>query len=271
VKDTTIVEARPAASVLLLRQGPDGLQVFMVVRHHRIDFASGATVFPGGKVATGDRRAIVRERADGADGLDDDALALRTAAIRESFEECGLLLARAKAESALLAAARVAGLEHYREPLHRDETEIGAMLEAEDLVLACDRLIPFSHWITPDFVPKRFDTWFFVAEAPSGQAGLHDGREAVDSLWIEPRRAMAEADDGTRKIVFATRAQLYRLAESGTVAEALASAKSRPTPAITPWLEQREGGAVLRVPPEAECPIDEIPLDVAQGGRPARG
>ncbi len=271
MKQPAIAEARPAASVLLLREGPDGLQVFMVVRHHRIDFASGATVFPGGKVAEGDGRAIVRERADGADGLDDAALALRAAAIRESFEECGLLLARPKAESELLTAERLAGLEHYREPLHRDEAEIGAMLEAEDLVLACDRLTPFSHWITPDFVPKRFDTWFFVAEAPSGQAGLHDGREAVDSLWIEPRRAMAEADDGTRKVVFATRAQLHRLAESDTLADALASAKTHPTPAITPWLEAREGGAVLRVPPEAECPIDEIPLAVAQGGRPAGG
>ncbi len=270
MKEPAIVEARPAASILLLREGPAGLQVFMVVRHHKIDFASGATVFPGGKVAEGDGRANVRQRADGADGLDDSALALRAAAIRESFEECGLLLARSKAESELLSAARVAGLEHYREPLNRDEIGIGVMLENEDLMLACDRLTPFSHWITPDFVPKRYDTWFFLAEAPTDQAGLHDGHEAVDSLWIEPRRALAEADDGTRRVVFATRAQLHRLAESETLADAFARAKSRSIPAIMPWLEQRESGAVLRVPPEAECPIDEIPIDVAQGGRKAR-
>ncbi len=270
MKDTAIVEARPAASILLLRDGPAGLQVFMVVRHHQIDFASGATVFPGGKVAEGDRQSAVRKRADGADGLDDSALALRAAAIRESFEECGLLLARSKAESELLAAARVAGLEHYREPLNRDEIGIGAMLENEDLVLACDRLTPFSHWITPDFVPKRYDTWFFLAAAPADQAGLHDGREIVDSLWIEPRRALAEADDGTRRVVFATRAQLHRLAESETMADACARARGRPIPEIKPWLERRESGAVLRVPPEAECPIDEVPVSVAQGGRPAR-
>ena len=270
MKDTTIAEARPAASILLLREGPEGLQVFMVVRHHQIDFASGATVFPGGKVAEGDYRAVVRERADGADGLDDSALALRAAAIRESFEECGLLLARSSEESELLPAARLAQLEHYRGPLHRDEIEIGAMLEKEDLVLACDRLTPFSHWVTPDFVPKRFDTWFFLAEAPTDQAGLHDGREAVDSLWIEPRRALAEADDGKQRIVFATRAQLHRLAESDGTADAMAMARDRPIPEIKPWLEQRESGAVLRVPPEAECPIDEIPVEVAQGGRPAR-
>lgn len=271
MKKPTIVEARPAASVLLLREGPDGLQVFMVVRHHQIDFASGATVFPGGKVAEGDGRAIVRARADGADELDDGALALRTAAIRESFEECGLLLARSRQESELLPAARVAGLEHYREPLHRDEAEIGTMLENEDIVLACDRLTPFSHWITPDFAPKRYDTWFFLATAPADQAGLHDGHEAVDSLWIEPRRALAEAEDGTRQVVFATRAQLHRLAESENPDDAFASARARSIPAIKPWIEQRDSGAVLRVPPEAECPIDEVPVAVAQGARPARG
>ena len=95
----TVVPAILAASVLLVRDGAAGLEVFMVVRHREIEFASGATVFPGGRVAASDREADLRARCNGADTLDAESLALRAAAIRECFEECGVLLAQTGASS----------------------------------------------------------------------------------------------------------------------------------------------------------------------------
>ena len=106
------VAPRPAATVLLLRDGADALEVFMVVRHHEIDFASGALVFPGGRVDTGDH--VIAERPDlcpGPEGIDAMAMALRVAAIRETFEECGILLARPRGSERLIPAERLRDIE----------------------------------------------------------------------------------------------------------------------------------------------------------------
>src|SRR5215471_3788011 len=172
---------RPATTVLLLRPSTRGnpssdLEVFMVVRHHQIDAFSGALVFPGGKLEAADGDSRLRACAGGADTLDDEQLKFRVAGVREAFEECGILLARKRGERALVAAVDLAGIEQrWRKKLADDEASIVDLVEAEDLELATDLMVPYAHWITPTFAPRRFDTWFFLAEAPEDQAALHDG------------------------------------------------------------------------------------------------
>jgi len=109
--------------------------------------------------------------------------------VREAFEECGILLARQRGQRALIAAVDLKGIEdRWRARLAKDEASIVDLVEAEDLELATDLMVPFAHWITPTFAPRRFDTWFFLAEAPEDQIALHDGSESVDSVWIAPVR-----------------------------------------------------------------------------------
>src|SRR5690606_23097129 len=133
---------RLASTILLLRDGAQGLEVFMVVRHHQIDFASGALVFPGGSIDAADRDPRVRARTSGCDAFDDDDLAFRVAAIREACEECGVLRARPEGCRDLVDADRLKQLEDlYREPLERGEVGIADMLERESLELACAQLV----------------------------------------------------------------------------------------------------------------------------------
>ena len=155
----------PAATILLVRDSAEGIEVFMVVRHHQIDFASGALVFPGGKVDALDRAEGVRGRVDGAEGLDDWEFSMRVAAIREAFEESAVLLAREERTGRVVDAARLKALDPYRDPLNKGEIGIADFLEREGLRLAGDMLTPFAHWITPNMMPKRFDTRFYLAAA----------------------------------------------------------------------------------------------------------
>ncbi|MBW2419240.1 MAG: NUDIX domain-containing protein [Deltaproteobacteria bacterium] len=225
---TAPAPALPSASVLLLRDGRAGLEVFMVERHHAMDFASRATVFPGGKVDEGDWSVRARASARGARDLAAYEAALRIAALRETFEECGVLLARPAGRSELVSAPRLQGIaERYREHLRSGAGAIDELLAGEDLELACDLLVPFSRWITPKDSPKRFDTFFYLAAAPADQAALHDGYESVDSLWTTVADAADDAAAGRRKIILPTLANLRLLGESASVAEALVAASRR--------------------------------------------
>jgi 8-oxo-dGTP pyrophosphatase MutT (NUDIX family) len=254
--------ARPASTLLLIRDGLSGLEVFLVERHHQIDFAGGATVFPGGKVEPGDQDPALRARCAGAAALDDDALAFRVAAIREAFEECGVLLARPRGQQALLPVARLADLlKRYRAEVREHRVSIADLASAEDLELACDLLVPFAHWITPEGMPKRFDTWFFLMAAPPGQFAAHDGTESVDSTWISPRRALEQADAGKRTVIFPTRMNLAKLARSSTTAEAVAAARASRIVTVLPRVERGPGGLVLRIPAEADYDLVEAPID----------
>lgn len=256
-----IAPARLAATVLLLRDGADGLEVFMVVRHQQIDFASGALVFPGGKLAPGDHDPAAQARCAGVTGMDADAIALRIAAVREAFEECGVLLARPRGSTAFVDPARVATLgPRYRAALDKGAIGVAAMLEAEDLVLAGDALVPFAHWTTPTFMPKRFDTRFYLAAAPAEQVLLHDGSEAVDSVWIRPQDALAQADAGTRTLVPATRLNVEKLGRSRSVADALAAARADTIIEVLPERIDTASGIRLRIPAAAGYGITEFLL-----------
>ncbi len=248
---------RPATTVLLLRpsvpgEGTSPLEVFMVVRHHAIDSFSGALVFPGGKLEDADGDARLRARCGGADRIADDELKFRIAGVREAFEECGVLLARKRGQRALIAAADLKAIEEkWRAKLAKDEASIIDLVEAEDLEIATDLMVPFAHWITPTFVPKRFDTWCFLAEAPQDQIALHEGSESVDSVWIGAQQAIDEATAGRRTLVHATTKNLELLAEAKTVTGALAAASARKIVTVQPWVETRDGKRYLHIPPDA--------------------
>ncbi len=260
--DTRIL---PASTVLLLRDGPHGLEVFMVVRHHQIDFAAGAMVFPGGKLHADDQQPEVRRRCDGAEGLDDDGLAFRVAAIREGFEECGVLLARPEGAQRLITAGEAARLEADRRRLEQGEVAIADFLARARLRLACDLLLPFAHWITPVVMPKRFDTHFFLAAAPADQLAAHDGGESVDSVWVRPQDALAAAERGDRTIIFPTKLNLMKLAESASVAEAFERARRTPIVTVLPEVDTSSGTPRLRIPPEAGYAVTETTLEALSG------
>ena len=267
---TTAAEPRPATTVLLVRPSKPGdmaspLEVFMVVRHHQIDAFSGALVFPGGKLedADGDPRLRARcggaqARSDGANRIGDGELKFRIAGVREAFEECGILLARKRGQRAVIAAADLLAIEKkWRARLAKDEASIVDLVEAEDLELATDLMVPFAHWITPTFAPRRFDTWFFLAEAPQDQIALHDGSELVE-LGVdrragrdrrghrrpphpgprhdqEPRAARRRQDRHRRDLARRPNARSSRSSPGSRTGTANASCTSRRMPAIATW------------------------------------
>ncbi len=256
-----VPDARLAATILMLRDGEQGLEVFMVVRHQKIDFATGALVFPGGKLAPTDSASGLEAHCTGYQDLTADQRALRVGAIREAFEECGMLLARKKGERDLIDADRLAPIgEQYRKPLDRGETGMLDMLLAENLELACETLMPFAHWITPTFMPKRFDTHFYLARAPAGQVGRHDGREMVDSVWIRPADAIAQAKAGSRTIVPATLLNVEKLAKSDSVDQALENARASQVVTVLPEARQEGGNIHLSIPANAGYEVTEFSL-----------
>lgn len=221
----TPVLARPAATILLLRDSSAGLEVLMVARAREVDFASGALVFPGGRV----------EPTDAALAPPQDPLgAFRVAAIREAWEESGILLA------------------HPPGPELPPEGDFLAHLHARGLQPSHAALTPFAHWITPAHSPKRFDTHFFLAHAPEGQEAVHDGREAVEAVWIRPELALEAAEAGQRTLVFPTRLNLLRLARFGSTAAAIAAARTAPVVTVMPEpIPDGAGGTLLRIPEAA--------------------
>jgi 8-oxo-dGTP pyrophosphatase MutT (NUDIX family) len=244
---------RQAATVILLRDAEEGPEIFMVVRHHQIDFASGALVFPGGSLDPDDRRIAERPewRVD-VPGADVAAMTFRIAAIREAFEECGVLLARRAGADNLLPAGELAAIDKaHRQALCAGTISFAAIIEEERLVLATDLLEPFAHWITPVGMPKRFDTHFFLAIAPEDQAALHDGGEAVDSTWITASQALSEAKAGRYTLVFATERNLYKLAPHNSAAELLAAARNSDIVTVQPEIVKTPTGRQLHIPAAA--------------------
>ena len=217
---------RAASTILLLRDSVSTageIEVFMMVRHYEIDFNSGALVFPGGSVDKGDQEIIADPSLySGREGLDAATLSFRIAAIRETFEESGILLARPRGSKALVDAKRAGEIEAaHRADLCESKITFLKVLTDNGMVLALDELVPYAHWITPEGMPKRFDTWFFLAAAPPEQAGAHDGKESTDSIWVSPREALEGGDSGRFKLPFPTTRNLIRLGKQANVQAAL--------------------------------------------------
>jgi 8-oxo-dGTP pyrophosphatase MutT (NUDIX family) len=250
-----VVAARPASTILLLRESSRAgeIEVFMMVRHYEIDFNSGALVFPGGSVDKGDEEIIAKpELYSGGEGLDQASLSFRIAAIRETFEESGILLARPKGSKSLVDAKRVSEIEaNSRAALCEGKTTFQKVLGDNGMLLALDELVPYAHWITPEGAPKRFDTWFFLAAAPPAQLGGHDGKESTDSIWLSPREALAGGESGRFKLPFPTTRNLIRLGKQNSVEAALDDSRGKPVVTVMPVMTKLNGGRQLRIPLEA--------------------
>src|SRR5580700_5564824 len=248
------VAPRPASTILLLRDSTEReIEVFMMVRHYEIDFNSGALVFPGGSVDKGDQEIIVDPALySGGEGLDAGALSFRIAAIRETFEESGILLARPRHSKTLIDAKRAGEVEAiHRAALCDGKTTFPEVISDNGLSLALDELVPYAHWITPEGMPKRFDTWFFLAAAPPEQAGAHDGRESTDSIWLSPREALAGGESGRFKLPFPTTRNLIKLGKQSSVRAALDDSRGKPVVTVMPVMTKLNGGRQLRIPREA--------------------
>ena len=228
------VAIREAATVMLVRDAP-GLEVFMVRRNLASTFVPGAYVFPGGQVDPADASDRYLARAPGFDpGAADAAVGTAAsarfwiAAVRESFEEAGVLVARARHGGAALdETADHDTLAADRLRLLRGDTDLAAILDAHDAVLDLGALVPFSRWITPAGAPKRFDTWFFVAPAPVGHAYAHDDGEMVASEWVHPDDALARARSGEIELIYPTIRSLLVMRRYPTAAAFLAAARDR--------------------------------------------
>jgi 8-oxo-dGTP pyrophosphatase MutT (NUDIX family) len=209
----TDVPIKPAATVMLLRDTTDGLEVFMLRRTNNAVFAGGMYVFPGGKV-------------DPADGEGDEAY--RVAAIRECYEEAGVLLA-VDADGRMVDDGHPA-LAH-RVAVYDGDVDVRALAEEHGLRLATDALPWTSHWITPKGeTARRFDTRFFMAAHPAGQTSHHDDNETVASMWVRPSDALTRWEAGELQLMPPTVTNLQFLDAHDSVAAAMAAGWAVGTP-----------------------------------------
>jgi 8-oxo-dGTP pyrophosphatase MutT (NUDIX family) len=240
-------EPRPSATVLIIRDGPTGLEVYMVARERQVDMASGAVVFPGGKLDADDRSPVFAALAP--DGGPDRAHWI--AAVRETFEETGLLIAHRADGRPLDGETAAAVREEFRTPLLDGRIKFSEVMTAAGLVPALDLMAPFAHWITPASVPKRFDTHFFLLSALPGQEASPDMREAVKGFWRSPTDLVADADAGRMTLVPATKWNIALLGESTTVSDAFAATRARPVRTVMPTMEKADGGIRLSIRTDA--------------------
>lgn len=243
------VQPVDASTVILVRHGePVGSpwQCYMVRRHVRSEFAADVYVFPGGKVDAVDAEPKLLERVDSEPRPLEHGesrerwLALQVAAIRELFEEAGVLLARA-AEGGLVRCQAGGGqrFDECRREMHEGNITFLDMLTDEDLRLAADRLHSFSRWITPVDLPRRYDTRFFVAEMPHGQVPLHDSRETTDGVWIAPQDALDRSRRGEFPLVFPTEAHLKRMAAYRSIEQMIAETSEADLQPVTPRIVRK--------------------------------
>jgi 8-oxo-dGTP pyrophosphatase MutT (NUDIX family) len=259
MKSDVEIVPRPASTVLLLRDGPSGPEVLMITRNVAVDFASGALVFPGGRVDAADGEPAMLRCCRAVAGAGGAEMALRVAAVRETFEEAHVLLARLIGSEHLISARDLDAIESEQRAALGREPHIADLVATGNIELATDLLVPFAHWITPVGPPKRFDTHFFLAAAPVDQVAAHDGREAVETVWISPERAIADSEAKRITLVFATRMNLAKLARRADVAAALAAAGRETIVTVCPELVETPTGKMLRIPAAAGYGITEMP------------
>ena len=235
---------RHAATVVLLRAAPGGPQAYLLRRVRAMAFAGGMHVFPGGSVDPADGDAEVAWAGPPASqwaawfGADDPlARSLVCAAVRETFEECGVLLA-GPSPTELLADVSSDEWEAERVALEAREQSLSELLARRGLVLRADLLRPYAHWITPEVEPKRFDTRFFLAEMPAGQVCRDVGGEADVRLWVRPQDAIEQG----LTLMPPTHEALTELAGYPDVASALAA--QRTIVPVAPRFVVREDGSV---------------------------
>jgi 8-oxo-dGTP pyrophosphatase MutT (NUDIX family) len=237
---------RDSATVIVVRDGEQGLEVFMLERHLNSDFAGGAYVFPGGTIDDRDLDTEAMPYVDPAP-QSEASIAFQLCAIRETFEEAGVLLATRNGKPVRLGedAERFAT---YRRELAARGGSLADFAQHMDLRFAGDALHSYARWVTPAFSPKRYDARFFVAVMPEGQTPLHDDVETTASTWIRPADAIAQAREGLFSIIFPTRKTLEQLATFEATSELIASTKGKQIEAILPTVVIADGQARVVLP-----------------------
>ena len=239
VRDSPEPSGGPGQSTI----APSTIEVFMLRRNLRSAFVAGAYVFPGGAVDPDDRGAPLLGLVEGVDagtadallGVTSGALGFWVAAIRESFEEAGVLLARNAASGTTVDPGLVAELAPARPAVAAGERSFADLVRPHGLALDAGALRVFAHWITPEPAPRRYDTWFFIAPAPPGHAYEHDFDETVASEWVRPADALERARRGEFDLIYPTFKSLQaitRFTSTPELFDAVDAAWRAPTPAL---------------------------------------
>jgi 8-oxo-dGTP pyrophosphatase MutT (NUDIX family) len=271
VSDRPPAVPRHAATVILAREGTAGMEVFLLRRVTAMAFAGGMTVFPGGGVDQRDADASVAwtgpepdwwaERFNCAPGL---AVALVCAAVRETFEESGVLLAGPDPNTVV---ADTSAFAEARQALVDRDLSLAEFLTAHGLVLRADLLRPWSNWLTPPEEPRRYDTRFFLAELPTGQRADGFTTEADHAAWQRPADAIDDWRTGRSGLLPPTWVTLADLADLGTVAAAMAA--PRVIEQVVPRVLREDGVLRVVLPGDPRYPTAEINVDVRPDDRPA--
>jgi 8-oxo-dGTP pyrophosphatase MutT (NUDIX family) len=243
-------EAIPAATLVLMRERASGPPELLVMeRTGHMAFAAGALVFPGGRIDADDHVTAERLGTDAA----------RVAAIRETIEETGIAPALSPAPDAATAEALRRGIV--------EEEPFASLLAAHGLAIDAEALFPFARWCPAFAEARRFDTLFFLAEAPPGAGEpVVSEQEAVRAFWASARDILAEVDAGAAQAIFPTRRNLERLALFGSIDEARAQAARFPVRKIVPWIEERDGERHICIAGDAGYPVTSEPLETARRG-----
>lgn len=252
---------RDSATVIVARDGTNGLEIFMLERHVNSDFVGGAYVFPGGKVDDADSDPALHDFVDGADPeaaarkveAGERGLGFHLAALRETFEESGVLLARHAEDG---SPVRLDGSDEERfaaarRALIAGETSLLDIARAEKIRYALDLMHYWNRWITPHGLHRRYDTRFFLARVPPGQTPLHDAVETTASTWIRPADALARARSGKFTIIFPTRKTLEALDEFSNVDAAIRSCAGKAIVPLLPRLVIHDGAPKVVLPGDA--------------------
>ncbi len=251
--DPRDVPVKPAATVMLVRDAVDGepgVEVFMMRRTTNAAFGAGMYVFPGGRVDGVDGADDIAPYCRGLDdrtasaklGIDHGGLAYWVAAVRECFEEAGVLLAEPRTGGKLQLR------NEDRHEVHDSSLSLVELCRRDDLVLDLSTTHYVDHWITPVGEQRRFDTRFFLSEMPSDQEPLHDDKETVDSLWVRPADALQMQADGELMMMPPTMANLRFLVPHDTAADALAAGAAVDRPACTlPKLKRDADGRIVGI------------------------
>ncbi len=261
--DPASVPVSPAATVMLVRDAPEppGIEVFMLRRTAKAAFGAGMYVFPGGRVDGVDYADKMAPYCLGLDDRDASAqlgipvggLAYWVAAIRECFEEAGVLIA-SRRDGSLLETNN-----DDRHAVHAGDLSLAEICRRDDLVIDLSGTHYVAHWITPVGQPRRFDTRFFICEAPEGQEPLHDDKETVDSLWVRPAEALRMEAEGELTMMPPTIANLHFLSPHACADEALAAGAEVGEPTcILPKVRVDEDGRVVGLAMPGDRGYDDL-------------
>jgi len=225
-----IAMPKPASSIMVIRDGQGGLEVLMIERARTMRFAPGAFVFPGGKVDRSDMQNWRWQGMTTGRGAMRD-FAFRVAALRELYEEAGIFLSDKAPRRTLTAAAPFA-----------------TMVRNAGVKLDIASLVPFAHWVTPEPMPRRFDTYFYLAPH-NGEEAIHDGNEAISFRWVSPRKMLSDWEEDRIPLMFPTRLNLMKLARAATVNEALRHARRARVVRTLPVVDMTKEGVKLTIDP----------------------